>query len=169
MTQQQPQIRPSGPDRVSSLDPVTVPDFALVMTIHGPPSPPGPGPVVAGIRADGSLLGLLRYALLAPPPPGATGDAEVSAMKSALAYLVSRADALIRAGRGHLVEEAAKARARGEALPSRSYVAETLRDTIGYLCPAISEEAALNRPRKTWTQEVIVPDLPNAAGSNGAG
>lgn len=165
-----PSRQRQGP-RPSDLGQATIPDFALVLTIGVPPAG---GPVMPGVLVDDSLMGLLRYVMLSPAPAGSGSDGQAESVKSALAYLVSRADALVRAGRGHLVAEAAHARLRGDELPPRSYVAETIRDTVCYLCPAIAEEAALNRPPRRnltvsgWPQDVIVPGSDGTAGSNGS-
>lgn len=148
-----------------------MPDFALVATFQRPaPGVPG-GVALPGLICDDTLIGLQTYVALAPAPERGPGGElirmsieQLRRLKSTLSYLVSRADALVITGRDHLVDEAERAFLRGDPIPPKSYVGVTVSTGVQYLAPAISEEAALNRPPKrrngngNGPREVVVPE-----------
>ena len=169
MSYQQPQPEDSRRPGPSSIDPVTVPDFALVATIRPASAGVPSGTVVPGLVSSDDLVGLLSYVMLMPPPARGPGGevvrltaAQVRRLRSTLSYLVSRADALVLTGKGHLVDAAERAWTRGDEVPRRSYVGVTVSTAEQYLAPAVAEEAALNRPPRpgngSGPRAVIIPE-----------
>lgn len=167
----QPQIPGQARRGPSSIGPVTVPDFALVATLAtAAPGAPS-GVALPGMMCDDTLIGLLTYVMLMPPPDrgpagellGLSGE-QLRRLKSTMSYLVSRADALVMTGRGHLVDAAESAWLRGDEVPPRSYVGVTVATAERYLTPAIADAAAVNRPRRNGNgngsgpRTVIIPE-----------